>query len=1171
MQIQQATADSAAPHEARGGQLVLGLVALIVLLDLILAALPRPVGAELVEGPAGVRDAIAEASADERESWLLIGDSVLVGNTGKAELPDWHRHRVVDYLEREAGIDERVGFHQVALSGLLPVDMVEIVEELDLRDPEAEVSLIVEVSPRFFSSTYVEQHAHSRPWIAELGEADERSLLGPIDAAVRWLRRVTPLYRHRVLFEAKREQLALPELVPTLAPSELGGEEDDAGGSRLEALARLRVHYREPHLEPEAAQAAALRELIDRCRARGRKVVLFATPIEDGFYEGLLSPREQGDYLAQLAALVQPDGQAVALLPMDHPRFASPMFWDHVHLRPEGHRLLAINLLHQIGVGLEQVPRREDLIAATGVDASLVARIDAGFSDGAAWQAQFDHPRGLALSDDARRLVIADTNNHALRELAGDMRVVRTIAGLAGEPGHVDGLDARLDRPSSPIIVGDAVYFADGAGQRLRKLDASGEVTTLLECEGNWRIATLRAAGERLLVLERSGRVSRLGSLALDGGDRRQLARGGGEQAITAFTTDAAGTLYLASASGQLLRAKAWAELGQPLDLARPEGALERIFANESPTVLPQGKSETFPFTFDKVGFHQIVELHYVERYRGLLVVDLAPHGKGKFDKPVTERAHLRFVDLDKQLVFPWLKPLVVGLGYFYFNSDTKGFASYYHEGSLALHQATGMSFWLEHDRSRLLRLDDGMLGVAKIGDVNLKMLGFRDVLTSSTGKRAFLDYRPDQHFDERDALLAMREDYTALLIGSSLLAMSDVSGQYSLGRRLGDQLAFDLGVRDRVSLEVFHRTIPGGSLPSQIKAVSTFIKEGGRPDVIMIEANASTFLAEEDDEAFIVEKLESLTKQARKWGSTLIILDAVPYVARNRDALRSGPAKVARLLELARARGITVIAVGDLVLDRHLEVTPFASPPIKGIHLAPWAIDVVADQMAVALAPILREALRGREPALSGLASAASSKPLAKPLADAFGEKSRGWAGELPRLPAAAMQSSYEDGHLEVFIDLGQLPADFAIDETQLDPLVIACVYEFVIRQSNGARSAKLRVVRFGRYDEYGAGVAEGATVLREVDLRRDSLAALLRGYAAKLEGAPIDADTPAGPEAEEPATEPDEPDEPDLEIEPTLEPGETNEPEGTQDADESGSPATDSSTQPPRAPDPQ
>jgi len=741
MRPPEPTAAASSPA-SRAWEFVLGLVALIVLIDMILAGVPRSAGGELVEGPDGVRDEIAAAESDEREPWLLIGDSVLVGNTGKASLANWYEHRVVDYLEHEVGVDEQVGFHQVALSGLLPIDMVAIVEELDLHDPEGRVSLIVEVSPRFFSSAYTEQRDHSRPWLAELGEAEGGSVLQPIDALLRWLRRVTPLYRHRVLFEAKREQLAAPSLVPTLAPSELG-EEDDLGGSRLEALARLRVHYRDPALDPAAAQAGALQTIAERCRATKRRVVFFATPIEDGFYDGLLSEQQQGDYLAKLAGLLAPDGREVALLPMDHPIFASVMFWDHVHLRPEGHRLLALNLLQQIGIGLERVPSRQALIGSVGVDASLVARIGSGYSDGAAWQAKFDHPRGIAVSADGRRSIVADTNNQVLRELAGDMRVVRTVAGVAGQTGgptSEDGFAALLDRPRAPVFVGEQVYFGDGAGRRLRRLDPSGEVTTIRELEGRWTIEALRSRGERLYLLESSSRQTRIRSLALDGSDPSMLVVGHADfdQRITSFTLDPEGNLYLASAAGQIFRANAVDQLERPYDLRRVggPGRLELLYANDGTEVIPQEKGETFPFTFDKIHLTEIVDLQYVSRYRGLLVQDLAPHGAGKFDKRVTERVQLRFIDLDKRLVFPWLKPLVAGIGYFYFNRSTEGFSSFYHEGVMALAQDSATLLYLEHDRSRLLRLDDGMLGVAKIGDVNFTIFGFRDVLTTATGQR---------------------------------------------------------------------------------------------------------------------------------------------------------------------------------------------------------------------------------------------------------------------------------------------------------------------------------------------------------------------------------------------------------------------------------------------------
>jgi hypothetical protein len=362
--------------------------------------------------------------------------------------------------------------------------------------------------------------------------------------------------------------------------------------------------------------------------------------------------------------------------------------------------------------------------------------------------------------------------------------------------------------------------------------------------------------------------------------------------AIVAFTSDPRGALYLATAAGQILRVPAAASGTVRTDAIG--SSLELVFANAAPTYLPQGEGESFPFTFDEVRFDAIADLVWVERYGGLLVVDLATHARGEFNQPVTERAHLRFLDLERGLVHPWLKPLVDGLGNMYWNENTHGFSSYFHEGSLALHQGSATLFWLERDRSRLLRLADGLLGTAKIGNLKTKeRLKFRDVLTSAAGERVFRDFRPDRYVDQGLAAPAMRANHTCLLVGSSVLAISEISGQYSIGRRLAERLGFDLALRERIGLETFQRTIPGGSLVSQLKAIRTFITAGGRPDLVIIEANSSDFLHGLADEEAMAQKLDELQDMAAQSNAAVVILDSTPFRSLNRDSLRKRPAKI--------------------------------------------------------------------------------------------------------------------------------------------------------------------------------------------------------------------------------------------------------------------------------------
>lgn len=1098
--VELSTADteptlSVARGRARG--FMLGLAALLILIDLLIGAVEGPRAIAELEDADDLRRYLRATTQAEGAPWLLIGDSVLVGDTGQAELADWHEHRLIDYLERELGGHEDAVFRQVAFSGMLPVDMLAVVEALEREDPDAHVSLLLELSPRYFSGAYAQVETPSRPWFAELGEGARGSSLPSMDETLRFVRRWTPVYRHRDRFLDTRERLA--------GVGETRSVNTAEPGDRVEALARLSIHYRDPQLDPASVQVEALLEITRRCRESGRRLALFTVPLEDQFVAGLGRASAQGEYLAGLDALLAPDGRQITLLPMDHPQFRSELFWDHVHLRPDGHRALAINLLHQLGLDLERLPSEQQLIAPWGIDASLVARVGAGSSNGAAWQAQFESPRGVAVSPDGRQIVIADTGNHVLRQLHGDLRVVSTLAGTPGVAGERDGSPelAELDGPSSPLFVGESIYFVDDEGRRLRRLDSS-EVQTLRRVDDGWRIQALGAHEHRLYMLQSRDAQTRILALEPNADDTTSIVSGGADPGlqISAFTLSPTGELYLAAANGQIFRTKASAK-GLELGAPDPE-QLSVVFENLGGTVLPQKGGASFPCPFEDIHLTEIVGLEYVERYGGLLVQDLAPHPRtGAYNNPVTERAQLRFLDLERELVFPWLKPLVVGLGYFYFNQSTQGFTSYYHEGSMALDQGSATLVYLEAGRSRLLRLEDGLLGVSKIGQYSLERLGFRDMLAARTGERALVDHDPTRFFGRSRGLGTSRGDeleprgpYVWLLMGSSMMSMSELVGQYSLGRELALGLGRDLALREGVELHTFQRTLPGGRLTRQIAAIKRFMKTG-RPDIISIEANASTFLPEDTDDAFMVEQLERLTKLARRWDSKLVIIDTSPYIVRNREALRPAPAQVTRFLELARGRGFEVVDVADPVLDRHLEVAPFASPPIVGIHPPPWAIDAIADEMVAVLSPMFRAWLRERSPALRAEGPESASEARTKPLAEAFEALDSAWAQLLPRVPIEAVQVDFDGKHLIVFVDLALLPP--ALRDGALDELVLAVVYDRVVRLHDGARTADIVIGRFERYDEYGAGVDEGATIVRRDQFEYETLVAALRKYGER------------------------------------------------------------------------
>ncbi|MDF2714951.1 MAG: repeat protein [Paenibacillus sp.] len=110
------------------------------------------------------------------------------------------------------------------------------------------------------------------------------------------------------------------------------------------------------------------------------------------------------------------------------------------------------------------------------------------YADGAAVQAKFSFPRGLALAPDGG-LLIADSLNHSIRYLKDG--TVKTIAGEKNTyEGSADGTErnAELHHPSDVAVLGDgSLLVADAYNNKIRKI-AFYELPAGITADGNVKV-----------------------------------------------------------------------------------------------------------------------------------------------------------------------------------------------------------------------------------------------------------------------------------------------------------------------------------------------------------------------------------------------------------------------------------------------------------------------------------------------------------------------------------------------------------------------------------------------------------------------------------------------------------------------------------------------------------
>lgn len=129
-----------------------------------------------------------------------------------------------------------------------------------------------------------------------------------------------------------------------------------------------------------------------------------------------------------------------------------------------------------------------------------------GSADGVGAAARFNEPEGLAFDPEKGLIYIADTDNHLIRQLALDSLAVITLAGKPGTSGSADGpgASALLDRPTVIALDRSAenLYWIGRNVRTIRKLSLVDDVVSTLVTLPNAPVGLALDGSSLLLIVE---------------------------------------------------------------------------------------------------------------------------------------------------------------------------------------------------------------------------------------------------------------------------------------------------------------------------------------------------------------------------------------------------------------------------------------------------------------------------------------------------------------------------------------------------------------------------------------------------------------------------------------------------------------------------------------------